>query len=241
MALFGVVAAVIVLIITSKWWVDGFVNGTDLFILNVIYGGLAFGVFVMQGAAQIFVLILLIGATAWMVTQFIKDGSRRYHRDQIKSYEKVIQSDPRNLAARGGMADAYYALGDLDGAIATLERAVQVSPSAVRENYQLRKWLQERELRDSKTINCPKCYSKNLWGEVGCRTCGQLIIYPDQKKGAGAALAALGAGKIAIVAIWLVTSCLAMVLVKPAMAALFVVVCCTCASGGCLLMSSKQK
>lgn len=241
MVLLGVAAAFIVFFVTSKWWAEGFIGGLDLFTLNVIFGGMAFGVFAMAGTvAGIFVLIILLGTTVWMIAQFIKGGSRRYYRDQIKTYEKMIQDDPRNLASRSGMATAYYALGDLDSAIATMERSVQISPNSTQETYQLKKWLQERELRDSKTIVCENCHCKNLWGEVRCRTCGQPIVYPTKQTKSKSGDAQTPIAKIAVGVIWVIVALLAFALAPRPQAAL-VVVCCTFASIGWLLLSSKGK
>jgi ribosomal protein L40E len=185
----GVLAAVIVIGIISKWWVDGLVSGVEFFALSVIYGGLAFGLFAVASAGKlvptILVLILLVGSVGWVLYCNQKQGLRQYYKEKIRNYERVIMADPRNTAARGQLAECYYMIGDLDSAIAAMELAVHSSYNAMKERHKLRQWHEEREMRDSKTIVCSYCHSRNLWGTQPCRTCRTPIVYPPHGKGQG--------------------------------------------------------
>lgn len=238
--LIGLLAAAIVISVITKWWVDGLVSATETAILSAIYGGLVFGLFAVSGAAaRLLVLVPLLGSAIWALYLFKIEGLRHYHREKIAIYQRAIQADPANMAARSLMAEAYYRLGDLDSAIAAMELAVQVAPNAIKEGYQLRQWQQERELRDSKIIVCQNCHSQNLWGESRCRTCLFPLVYPPQGSrltagGARSQLAFLGIGVV-----WLVFSILAFVWLPLGQAGV-VVACGTLASVGWILLASSK-
>lgn len=173
--------------IISKWWVDGLVSGVEFFMFAVIYGGLAFGLFAVAASGKtgpaLMVLSLLVGSVGWVIYCNQKQGLKQYYKEKIRTCERLIIADPRNTAARSELAESYYHIGDLDNAIAAMELAVERSSSAMKERYQLHQWQEEREMRDSKTIVCEFCHTRNLWGAHECRGCRAQLVYPSHSKG----------------------------------------------------------
>jgi hypothetical protein len=182
----------------------------------------------------------LLASMGWMIWQHSKDGAKRYYRDKIKQYDTVIQADPRNTAARSAMAATYYSIGELDNAIAAMELAVQIAPASVKESYQLKQWLQERELRDSRTITCVYCHTKNIWGERLCRTCRQVLVYPESEGWVKTAGSKLTAGTAIALVVWIVIAAAAVKTLTVKQAGL-VVLCATCTGFGWLLLNSKKR
>ncbi|HOK53719.1 MAG TPA: tetratricopeptide repeat protein, partial [Armatimonadota bacterium] len=123
--LIGIIAAVFVVYIISKWWVDGLVSGMEFLALSVIYGGLVFGLVIVSSKKSIgpilIVLTPIIASVAWVIYNNQKFSLRQYYLEKIRDYELAIQADPRNIAARTMLAEAYYKLGELDSAIAAME------------------------------------------------------------------------------------------------------------------------
>ncbi len=240
----GILAAVIVIVLVSKWWADGVVSGGEFLVLSAVYGGLIFGFFSLIYAHQtgpvVLVLVILLGSLGWAAYCNQKLGIRQYYRDKINTYDAAIRADPRNISARIMMADAYYQLGDLDSAIAAIEVATQLSSSTIKEAHKLRQWQMERELRDSKTIVCELCHSKNLWGETLCRTCRQPLVYPTHAK---AQMAKEVRAKLVYAAagvVWLIIALIAF-LTLDVVPALLLVVCITLASVGWGILASSKR
>lgn len=239
----GILAALVVLVITSRWWVEGLICASEFVALTVIYGGLAFGLFAVSRhggtTAVIIVLVPIVGSVGWALYCNQQLGIRQYYRDKIRTYDLAIQADPRNTAARGMMAEAYYELGDLDNAIAAMEIVVQMSSSAMKETHKLRQWLSERELRDSKTVVCQVCHSLNLWGETRCKTCLQPLIYPAGNKWHGSEAITRRWPYFVIGGIWFSIGIVAFSILTPGQAGI-VLGCLTLAALGWMLLSSSK-
>lgn len=240
----GIIAAVVALSFTSKWWTEGQINGMEFFILTGIYCGLGFGLFVLCSRKEIggaiFVLIAIIASVGWALYCNQKLGIKQYYRDKIKNYENTIQADPRNAAARSLLAEAYYMLGDLDQAIAAMELVLQMSPNSMKESHKLRQWQADRVLRDSKTVICRICHSKNVWGTQTCRTCLQPLIYPQAGRPSWADGFVKHGWQIAMGTAWAIVTIAAFLIMKPALGAI-VSICSAFAIVGMLLLSSAKK
>lgn len=238
MVVIGIIAAAIVVCVTSRWWVEGLLSGQEMIILSLVYGGLVFGLFAADELwMRLFVLLLLLASAGWAIYRFKMEGIRQYYRDKIRVYETAIQADPKNLGARSGLAEAYYHLGDLDQAIAAMELAVQSGASAIKESHVLRRWQEERDLRDSKTITCRNCRSKNLWGCDLCRICRMPLVYPADEGGTGRSATRTYANYYAIGASWLIISATMFVLLPPGQAGM-IAVCTALAVVGWMLLAS---
>ena len=239
----GILAAVVVVVIISRWWVEGLISASEFLILSAIYGGLAFGLFAisMYGGVGgvILVLIPLIGSVVWALYCNQKLGIKQYFKDKIRTYELAIQADPRNTAARSMMAEAYYELGDLDSAIAAMELTIQMNGSAMKETHKLRQWQSERELRDSKTVICQVCHSRNIWGAVRCRTCMQPLVYPAGNKWRPSDSIIKRWEYYVIGVIWLILAIIAFVTLTPGIAGI-VIGCSTLGALGLILLSSSR-
>lgn len=242
--LVGIAAAAVVLLLTSKWWVDGLISGVEFFLLTVVYGGLGFGLFALLSkkafGAAVFVLLAIIASVCWAVYCNQKLGIKHYYLEKIKEYEKAIQADPHNVAARGMLSEAYYMIGNLDQAIAGMELAVQMSPKAIAENRRLRDWRNERELRDSKTVVCPNCNSRNLWGATTCRTCLQPLLYHNADKTSFMDLISKYSTYISVASCWLIVVAISFSVLKPVSGAV-VSGCSALAVIGMMLLSSAKK
>jgi len=237
----GIIAAVVVFTVVTRWWADGLVGATEALLLGTIYGGLVFGLFAVRGpGARLLVLLPLLASAAWALYCNKMLGIRQYYRDKIRTYECAIQADPRNTAARSAMAEAYYAIEDLDSAIAAMELAVEMAPNAVKETYKLRQWKEERELRDSLTVVCQVCHSHNLWGETLCRTCRQPLTYPAGTSPVRFEAWKSRAGVLVGGLAWLGFSCLSFTWMKPGQAGI-VVGCATLAAAGWVLLTNSRK
>lgn len=237
----GIIAALVVLLLTSKWWTDGLISGTEFFLLTGVYAGLGFGLFALTSRNEfggaVFVLIAIMASVGWAVYCNRKLGINQYYRDKIKDYEKAIQADPRNTAARSLLAEAYYMLGDLDQAIAAMELVIQITPNSMKESHKLRQWRSDRDLRDSKTVVCQVCHSLNLWGAATCRTCLQPLIYPQNRRPLWMDWAAKHRWHIALGVSWLIVSIISFTAMSPALGAM-VSGCGALAVIGIMLLSS---
>ncbi|MEN6373061.1 MAG: tetratricopeptide repeat protein [Armatimonadota bacterium] len=237
----GIAAALVVLLLTSKWWADGLISGVEFFVLTGVYGCLGFGLFALTSrrefGAAVFVLIAIMASVGWALYCNQKLGIKQYYRDKIKEYERAIQADPRNTAARGLFAEAYYMLGDLDQAIAAMELVVQISPNSMKEGHTLRQWRNERDLRDCKTVICQVCHSANLWGSTTCRICQQPLVYSKAGNPSRMDWAAKNFWRIALGVCWLAVTIVSFAMMSPVLGAI-VSGCGALAVVGILLLSS---
>lgn len=243
--LIGIIAAVFVVYIISKWWVDGLVSGMEFLALSVIYGGLVFGLVIVSSKKSIgpilIVLTPIIASVAWVIYNNQKFSLRQYYLEKIRDYELAIQADPRNIAARTMLAEAYYKLGELDSAIAAMELVVQMAPTALTEAQKLRQWQEERDLLDSKTILCRNCFSKNLWGATLCRTCRQPLVYSSNIVWKITDTGKKRLGYYAIGFTWAILSVLAFQIFQAQQAAIVVICLALAGIGWILLASSKSQ
>ena len=236
MVIIGILAAVLVVCVVSKWWVEGSLNGSEMVIVTAIYSGLVFGLFAVETiAARILVLMPLLGSAGWAIYGLKKESLRQYYKDKLRIYERAIQADPRNTAARSAMAEAYYATGDLDSAIAAMEIAVQMEPNSIKDSYKLRQWQEERELRDSETVVCQNCHSQNIWGSTKCRTCGYPLVYPIRRNVSKAFTGYIIAGIL-----WIAFSIFAFIWL-PLKQSVIVAACGALTAIGWLMLSSSKR
>ncbi len=243
MVLLGILFTGIILLIVSKWWVDGTISGTELILISGVYGSLVTGFFVLlsnrQTVATTLILLFLIATAAYAIYRQQKFGIKQFYKEKIKSYQLVIEADPANSAARSLLAKAYYDLGDLDSAIAAMELMMQVSPTSHKESYVLKQWRAERELRDSHTIVCKLCHSKNIWGQTTCIACLQPLVYKQSKPQRSVDELRRWITYWIMGASWLVLAVVAFVMFSVT-TAVFVIVCSTLAVTGWMLISASK-
>jgi len=239
---FGVIIAFVVFFIVVEWWTHGLVSGTEAVVLTAIFGGLAVGVFAAQGFwVRTAVLAIFLALCVWMIQKHLKDSAKRYYLDKIRVYEAAIQSDPRNFAARSGLASAYYALGDLDTAIAALEVALSISPNLIKEQKLLNQWQRERDLRDNPTIVCRICHTRNVWGETVCYICRQPIVYSDRLSWINRLAAVLHHPYVYLPILVVLISTAALFLLPMRQAIVFIICCMLAALGWAILLSESKK
>jgi tetratricopeptide (TPR) repeat protein len=235
----GIAGGAVVFFICLRWWADGMLSPAEAVIVFAFYGGMVFGVFVSIGHPALLTVTLLVlaGSLSWVVYQHQKFGVKRFYKDKIRIYEAAIRADPSNSASRISMAEAYFAIGDLDRAIGALELAEGSGRFSIRENHRLRDWREQREMRDSKTIGCPLCHCRNVWGNVKCRVCDRPIDYANiswwDRSGNTAAKRRI----LAAAGIWLAVLVLTASL--PFMRSWIVIACVTMAEAGWLMIASK--
>lgn len=197
------------------WWTDGVIDAAEAIglsaLLFVVLGQMA--VFPNPGIRTALFILLVASAILmpWIGSTVEKVAQSRYTTEQISKYKMAIAVDSGNMAARLQLAKALYDTGKLDEAIAELEAAFTVSRLSFQEERQLEQWKEERRLRDTKNVFCPRCGHENERGSSACVRCGNPLA-----RGFAADWARSG-GPVAAVRAWaLAVACVTAVLLISA-------------------------
>ena len=218
--LFGVLAFVFAAIIGGiifmrilALYIEGAVGGLECFLIAGFYIGLIVSIVTLKPIVAIPIVVGLLGLLVYSLTQD-RRILRRLYDEQIVRFREAVASDPKNLAARGRLAETLHKKGCLDEAIAEMTIVVQQSPESKHEAYLLREYMEELEARKTPPVVCPSCGFKNSPDRTHCYNCeGNLRLKTELKKW----LAAGGLKQIAIA--WAVTMA-AIVVVMLALGAL---------------------
>ena len=131
----------------------------------------------------LFVLLGLMVALTPLFTRRAKQmEDHRYYDERIQAHIDAIRDDPRNLAARGGLAEAFHKRGYLDEAIEQYTEILRLSPSSREEAYKLKQLIQEREERRDPLVTCPSCGHKNPKSRLHCSECEANLAPRDRLK-----------------------------------------------------------
>ena len=151
-------------------YIEGALGGLECFIVGGLYVGLLISIVTLKSYIAIPLAIGLIGLLFYSLTQD-RRIIRRLYTDQIRTFRETIESDPKNLAARGRLAQALYKTGCLDEAIAEMSQVVQQSPESKHEEFLLREYVAEQAARKSPSVVCPSCGFRNSPGRTHCYNC----------------------------------------------------------------------
>lgn len=179
MMIIGLVLSSFCFFLVLWWWSEGMVETSDAVILITVFCGLTFGLFVAKSVWQFaLAFISLAGATGYVIHSFKIGGMRSYYKKRCEEYIHVIESDPRNLAAREFLADSLREMGELDRSIDEIQAAVDMG-AGIECQYKLNKWQKERYLRDSTNPVCRWCHTENALGAKVCSKCGSDLPYDN--------------------------------------------------------------
>jgi len=177
MHLIGAAIAVACVFLVMYWWSEGMIDGSEAFILAVVYGCLAIGTFAANSVWMfLMAAVPLGGAIGYTWYSFKWGGLRSFYKARCRDYMATIQADPTNFAARQFLAQALYSTGELDRAIDEMEVAVQMG-SGLEAQHALNQWHKERHMRDSLNPICRYCRTENARGARKCAQCGADLPY----------------------------------------------------------------
>jgi len=152
------------------WYVEGAVGGLECILIASLYLGLVISILTLRFSVVLLLLILL--ALLLILPRWReRRADQRFHDERIERYKSAIASDPLNMAARSRLAEAFYAMGRLDEAIAEQTQLVQMSPGDTAEVRRLDQLIKEGEERRSPLIACPSCGCKNSPDRTRCSEC----------------------------------------------------------------------
>jgi hypothetical protein len=175
MVYIGALVLIIPLWYIWDWWTDGVIDAAEAIglsaLLFIVLGQMA--VFPNPGLRIALFILLLASAVLmpWIGSTVEKVAQSRYAAEQISKFKMAIAVDGGNLAARLHLAKALYDTGKLDEAVAELEAAFAVSRLSFQEDRLLSEWKEERRLRDTKNVFCPRCGNENERGSAACVRC----------------------------------------------------------------------
>jgi ribosomal protein L40E len=149
----------------------------------IVVGGLFIGLMVSiimtpksPSYGLVAILILLVFVAIPIVTSLgEKKDTKDFYDERILKYQEAIDRDPRNLAAREKLVEAYHKLGRLQEAVAICEQLVLLDPHNKEMAYRLRLLREESEERISPRKTCPSCGHRNPPGRTHCEQCESLM------------------------------------------------------------------
>ena len=191
-----VVAAMLAGIILHKilsLYIEQAIGSIECLLIAGAYVGLIISIITLNVLVAVPLAIALLGLLFYSITQD-RRIIRRLYDDQIVRFREALEGDPKNLAARGRLAETLYKKGCLDEAIAEMTMVIQQSPDSKHESYLLREYIEEREARKSASIVCPSCGFRNSPGRTRCYHCERSIA---RKTGLRKQVAEYGSKRIA--------------------------------------------
>lgn len=175
----GVLIAGAGVFVAMHWWAEGALEASEAIILAFVFAGIVIGLFSARNIVQFFVALIPLAAAGGYAIFYWKMGSwRAYYKSRCRDLEAAILADPQNLAAREFLADALYALGDLDRANDEIQAAVDLG-AGMECQHKLGKWSKERYLRDTTNPVCRWCGTENQPSTRICSRCGADLPYDN--------------------------------------------------------------
>ena len=172
MVVAGVIAAAAFFLLVLHWWSEGIFDTSEALLLDTVFCGLIFGLFVARTPLQFAITCaVLIAAGAYAIRAYTMGGMAAYLKSQCEIYMEAIASDPLNLAAREHLADTLYTMGELDRAVNEMQAAVGLG-AGIESQYALSRWQLEQRVRDSASPVCKWCGTESALGTRTCPRCG---------------------------------------------------------------------
>ena len=166
---FGIIGGFILHKILSLY-IEGAIGGLECVVIGGAYVGLILAIVTLN---LIVAVPVAIGFACLLVYSFTQDRRiiRKLYDEQIVRFREALASDPKNLAARGRLAETLYKKHHLDEAIAEMSIVVQQSPESKHEAYLLREYIEELDRRKAPPIVCPSCGFSNSPDRTHCYNC----------------------------------------------------------------------
>ncbi len=165
--------------VVLHWWAEGVIDASEAVVTAFLFSMLVIGLVMARNLLELLMAALPLAVGLGYLLYSWKIGSwRAYYKRRCAEYEDLIRSDPKNLAARERLADAIYALGDLDRAIDEMQAAVDFGGD-MECQYKLSKWSKERYLRDTTNPICRWCGEENQLNDRKCYKCGADLPYEN--------------------------------------------------------------
>jgi hypothetical protein len=180
-ALFGILTGIVFHRILGAY-IEGGIGAYGCVVVGGLFLVLAGSVVVFHSWPLLVLMGLLVALTPLLRRRVEKLEDRRYYDERIGQCIEALQADPRNLAARGRLADCLHKEGRLDEAIEQYTDLVRISPSSREEAYRLKQLIQERDECRDPLITCPKCGRKNPKSRLHCAGCEASLAPGDRLK-----------------------------------------------------------
>lgn len=188
--------AAVPLLALVRWWSEGVITGAVFAALASLY---ALAMAVVLGPSPMAVkcgmMALVVGAAVGLPIlnrQLLRIDNRMLVSEMEAAYRRAIEASPSNAAAYARLADLMYREGRVGEAIATMRRAVQLSPQTMeREKLRLDGWLEDLQKQRRPIEFCPRCRAENMAGNRRCEACGGPMVRTEARQlGAATALSA---------------------------------------------------
>lgn len=151
-------------------YLDEAIGSVECVIIGGLYIGLVISIVTLNALVAVPLGVVLLGLLVYSLTQG-RRIIRGLYSEQIQKFRETLESDPKNLAARGRLAEALYNTHCFDEAIAEMSIVVQQSPESQHEAYLLREYVAEQAARKSPSVVCPSCGFRNSPGRTHCYNC----------------------------------------------------------------------
>lgn len=190
----GVCGAVFLMIIAGLLfhkilgaYIEGSINALQFIIMGAAFMVAAVSVMLVPNMIlKVLIVILIIAVFSFeshISKWFNKKQISNFTEDRIERYKAAIESDPRNLAARGAFVDALRSLGRYDEAVDEQTIILNYTPDDVEEKYKMKSLIEEREEKITGITICPHCGFRNQGGLQVCRNCeGQMFFINDFRR-----------------------------------------------------------
>jgi tetratricopeptide (TPR) repeat protein len=130
-------------------------------------------------------LLGLVGL-AYLISYIPQVRSARARRnlweDDLLRFQRAIDFDPKNVAAYSFMGDTYLKLDDLDNAIESWHKALELQPSLKPEQEKIRKAMREKSIQEATAMYCPRCRQPRAPVHNKCLNCDREFTFDETIK-----------------------------------------------------------
>jgi len=157
-------------------WIDGRLAAWEAMLLLTGVIGLLGAAVACNNTFLYFFILLLIGAI-WLAghlaeQKFVKKLDDGMLADDLIRYQEAIARDPKNAAAYFFLAETYRKQGRWEAAIEQYEKSLEVDPNQKRVEQRLREVSEEKMLRETGQVRCPRCLTISPKETKVCPQCG---------------------------------------------------------------------
>jgi hypothetical protein len=165
----AIIAGILVHHIIGKY-IEGAMGAVECIVIVGVFVGLLISILTLKLVLAGLLLVALIGLLLLPTLQG-RRVIRTMYDEQIQQFRTAIEIDPQNLAARARLAETFYKIGNLDGAITQMSEVVTRSPACLAEAHRLQQFIQDRDERKAPPAKCPNCGHSNPPGRTRCYNC----------------------------------------------------------------------
>ena len=171
---FGVLLGLPALRLVSLY-LDRQIGGFELALSLALLCSFAIGIFALWYSPLKWLLAFMLAIVCVLVLLLGRQGQRKAaERLRDGDYQKcyrLLESDPRNVAAHSRLGDLFFEQGLLDEAITCYQNAVGLAPMDAQERTKLQRAIQAKQRLATEGTDCPRCGSRNVPGTVVCTRC----------------------------------------------------------------------